>query len=118
MTPLNPRTAEAEVKGLPQIGELLRARRSRHSFSKRCGAKAERLASEIAAQYGLTLAHLKGRSRKYCEPRWHAMRALYATGEYSTSEIGRLFHRDHTTVLHALGTLKHSVASDLRKAAA
>jgi chromosomal replication initiator protein len=107
MTPLNPRTAEAEVKARDWL--LVARPRS-----------ARQIIAQVAKDHGLTADELTGPSRKkvVVEARWTAMRTIRAETKLSTPQIGRLFHRDHTTVLHALGTLKHSVASDLRKAAA
>lgn len=59
--------------------------------------------AEAAAEAGLTAAHITGpqRTLRVSEPRQKAMARAYATGLYSLPQIGRAFHRDHTTVLHA-----------------
>lgn len=45
----------------------------------------------------------QGRSRKYIEARFDAIAAVrLAYPEKSTPWLGRLFHRDHTSILHAL----------------
>lgn len=76
--------------------------------------------SQVAKAHELTVEAVTGPSRKRAvvEARWEAMRRLKAETKLSTPQIGALFNRDHTTVLHALGTLKHSVASDLKARAA
>lgn len=58
------------------------------------------IATRIAGLYGVTLDDLKGRSqaRMYSDPRLHAYAAIYATGRFSTTQIGRFFGRDHSTV--------------------
>lgn len=59
-----------------------------------------RIASDVAADNGLTLAELQGDSRAYTtsRPRQYAMMLMIDAG-YSASEIGRFFRRDHTTVI-------------------
>lgn len=48
----------------------------------------------------------KGRARLICRPRQIGMYlAVQLTGK-SVLVIGRIFHRDHTTVLHALKTIQ------------
>lgn len=81
---------------------------------------AREIISKVAKAYGLSVEALTGPSRKRAvvEARWEAMRRLKAETKLSSPQIGALFNRDHTTVLHALGTLKHSVARDLKARAA
>lgn len=59
-----------------------------------------KIASEVAADNGLTLAELQSDSHAYAvtRPRQYAMMLMIDAG-YSTSEIGRFFRRDHTTVI-------------------
>ena len=56
----------------------------------------------------------KQRVWRYVRPRQAAMYALYTFTAYTSPQIGRLFGRDHTTVLHALkrvqATLDNEVA--------
>jgi chromosomal replication initiator protein len=60
-----------------------------------------KIASEVAADNGLTLAELQSRSKAIgiCYPRQYAMMLMMDAG-YSSPEIGRFFGRDHATVLH------------------
>ena len=63
----------------------------------------------IAAQYGLTYSDIVGHRREghiVCA-RHEAIAAVAATypGASSTT-LGRLFNRDHTSILHALGRTK------------
>lgn len=59
-----------------------------------------RIASEVAADNGLTLAELKSGSRAYAvsRPRQYAMMLMMDAG-YSANGIGRFFGRDHSTVI-------------------
>lgn len=63
------------------------------------------IATEIALKHDLTLADLRGRncSQRFVIPRHDAMAAIYATGRYSTTQIGRFFgDRDHTSAMHGI----------------
>jgi len=72
-----------------------------------CGSHAVRLATEVAKQYGLKLADLRAeaRHRSVIIARQHAYAALLDTGLYSSSQVGALLNRDHSTVL--LGARRH-----------
>lgn len=61
------------------------------------------IAAEVAAEYGMTVADLKRRSRCHwiSHTRQEAMRRMFDAG-YSLPQIGRLFGLDHTTVLHGV----------------
>jgi chromosomal replication initiator protein len=61
------------------------------------------MAMEVAEKHGVTLEDLQGPSRtqKLATARQEAMARIYATGRYSTTQVGRFFGgRDHTTVMH------------------
>lgn len=57
-----------------------------------------------AARHGLSVAALIGPSRQseIVAARWEAMRAIHEQFGDNAAAIGRLFNRDHSTVLHAL----------------
>ena len=57
----------------------------------------------IAREHGVTMAELMGVSRrqKYCIARREIWRVLRDQG-ISLPRIGRMFNRDHTTILHGL----------------
>lgn len=66
--------------------------------------------AECAARHGLRYEELIGRSLLRCvvKARYEAIRLIHA--EYplkSYPELGRIFHRDHSTVMYALGALKN-----------
>lgn len=61
--------------------------------------------SAVAEEYGVTVAEIKGlRREKYIVPaRQEAMARVYRERpDLSLTVLGRLFHRDHTTVLSAI----------------
>lgn len=65
------------------------------------------IAESVAHDHGLTFADLAGRSRKkhIVAARYSAIRLVRAVSSMSYPQIGRMFNRDHTTVMHALGVL-------------
>ena len=67
-------------------------------------SRAESIAYEVASRAGLRVEDLKGanRKRQYSWPRQVAMTRIRRETGLSLPEIGRLFRRDHTTVLHAI----------------
>lgn len=68
--------------------------------NKRCvGPEARRIASQVAARYGLTFEAMQGRARRR-EIAWvrqHVMHDLVQAG-YSEPQIGRLLNRDASTI--------------------
>lgn len=62
------------------------------------------IVQEVAARHKITLDEIYSSSREHriAHPRQEAMAAIYATGRYSTTQVGRHFGKDHTTVVHAL----------------
>lgn len=65
------------------------------------------IAAAVAFANDLTLAELKsdGRTQKISWPRQDAMLAMQEA-QFSLSQIGRFFKRDHTTVLHGVRAAK------------
>jgi chromosomal replication initiator protein len=70
----------------------------------------------VAKANGVTVKQVMGRSRlkPIARARQMAMRAIEAEFGDSSPMIGRLFNRDHTTVLAALGSIKKRVPVDIR----
>ena len=68
----------------------------------------------VARRYGRTVLDLKSTRRcaPIVRPRQIAMYVAYKVTMHSTPRIGRAFHRDHTTVLHALRKIGAMVDSD------
>jgi hypothetical protein len=83
---------------LEEFNEDLRARFAigRPPGTQLCGL--------VAAHFGLSPAELTGArgSRRVCAARQIAMYVLSHHLGLGTTEIGELFHRDHTTVSHAV----------------
>lgn len=65
---------------------------------------AREIIADTAAKHGMTSAMMVGRSRtrKFVEARREAAERLFASGR-NVTEIGRMFHRDHTTIMCLLG---------------
>lgn len=59
--------------------------------------------AKVARIYGMTAKELVGPSRQrlIVVARWHAMKVL-RDQHYSLATIGRVFNRDHTSVLYGL----------------
>lgn len=62
------------------------------------------IAEDVARAHRLTIEQITStdRRQRIAHPRQEAMAVMHATGRYSTTQIGRFFKRDHTTVVHAL----------------
>lgn len=75
---------------------------------------------EVTAQYGSSLHEVLGPSRagNVVKARYAAIRAVaQARPRMSTPELGRIFRRDYSTILHALGRLSrrpspHAMAAE------
>lgn len=68
----------------------------------------------VARRYSCSVLDLKS-TRRYApivRPRQIAMYVAYKVTMHSTPRIGRAFHRDHTTVLHAIRKVRRMVESD------
>ena len=57
--------------------------------------------------YGLTPVQVKGKSRLrgYVKARFISMYLLRKRTGLTLKEIGRIFHRDHTSIIHACQTI-------------
>jgi len=62
-----------------------------------------RILDLTARRFGVSLADIRGDSRERCHavPRMIAMAAVYDHLCMSYPQVGRIFGRDHTTVMHA-----------------
>jgi len=62
----------------------------------------------VAAETGVAVRRILSSSRVDCvvQARREVIRRLDATGRYSSTQIGIIVRRDHTTVLFALGRLE------------
>jgi chromosomal replication initiator protein len=68
------------------------------------------IAERIAYLRGITLEDMRGPSRKdpIVTARQQAMAAIMATGRFTTTQCGRFFRRDHSTVCHAVRRVKEA----------
>ena len=68
--------------------------------------RARRIVSDVAREHRVPLDYLYGpqRYRWIKDARYAAIRTVAAEfPRWSSTQLGRLFGRDHTTILHALG---------------
>lgn len=67
-----------------------------------------RILSEVAAMAGVSQKELVGprRDKRLVRPRQLAMAVARTYTDASLPEIGRVFHRDHTTVIHAISAVE------------
>jgi chromosomal replication initiation ATPase DnaA len=68
---------------------------------------AAKIIEQICDFYGVTTAQIKGkcRLRGYVKARFLAMFLLRTRTGLTLKEIGRIFHRDHTSIIHAIKTI-------------
>ncbi len=68
----------------------------------------EAIIAEVCTQYGVCREELVGHCR--CRPlvaaRHEAMRRVYEETELTLIDVGRLFHRDHSSVIYAIRKLE------------
>jgi hypothetical protein len=66
----------------------------------------------VAGSYGLTMEQLMSNRRDCAWPRQVAMYLARELTPKSYPSIGRLFNRDHTTVIHACHRVEFKIATD------
>jgi chromosomal replication initiator protein len=68
---------------------------------------ANQIINDVCDFYGLTPAQIKGkcRLRSYVKGRFISMYLLRRRTGLTLKEIGRMFHRDHTSIIHAIQTI-------------
>lgn len=61
-------------------------------------------AMRYCEEYEISLKQMRGprRSKEFYVPRQKAMAHAMHSGRFTSSQVGRFFNRDHTTVLHAM----------------
>jgi chromosomal replication initiator protein len=66
------------------------------------------IAQEVCLKRGVSMEQLRGprRTRDIAWPRQEAMWQMVEAGRWSLPQIGRFFHRDHTSILH--GRRRHA----------
>ena len=75
---------------------------------------AEAICATVSARFRVSQEDLRSRSRKRCIvlPRQMAMYLTRKFTRHSLAEIGALFDRDHSTVLHAIKTITRQMTLD------
>ena len=84
----------------PEVSEALAATEARLKALK----LPEALLAEICKRYHVTIADLAGRSRKQ-RIAWARQEAFYEMRQHATLSfpaIGKIFNRDHTTIMHGV----------------
>jgi chromosomal replication initiator protein len=76
----------------------------------------ERIRDQVAQVYGLAPADLAGRSRRQAitRPRNLALFLCRRHTEATLAELGRLFNRDHSTVMYGVDQVERSLAREPR----
>ena len=74
----------------------------------------EMIIQEVSNFYSIPVEKLKGsgRSRDMVQPRQIAMYLVREMTNYSLPEIGKVFSRDHTTVLHSINKIEGHLKDD------
>jgi len=69
---------------------------------------ADSIVEKVAAFYGMSNSDIRGKCRKreLVKARWIAMYYIREKTDFTLNTIGDMFGRDHTTVIHALETIK------------
>jgi len=69
---------------------------------------ANQIIESVCDFYGLTQAQVKGRCRlrSYVKARFVCMYLLRKRTGLTLAEVGRMFHRDHTSIIHACQTIE------------
>ena len=96
---------------LETAGQLLR---DFISSPKQANLGIDTIIKVIAEEYGLSSADIKGkkRTKNVIMPRQIAMYIAREITEFSTTEIGAEFGRDHTTVVHSCQKIEEAIQSD------
>jgi chromosomal replication initiator protein len=68
---------------------------------------ANQIINDVCDFYGLTPIQVKGKSRLrgFVKARFISMYLLRRRTGLTLKEIGRMFHRDHTSIIHAIQTI-------------
>lgn len=79
-------------------------------FEKERQDRAAAIKKDVCRRYGLELEDLIGPSQRKAAvaARYEAIRLIKKSIQSSSTELGRMFGRDHTTILYALGRVPKS----------
>lgn len=84
------------------------------SADKQLNISVDSIIKAVANHYNLSFADLKGkkRTKNIMMPRQIAMYIAREITEYSTTELGAEFNKDHTTVMHACQKIEEMIKND------
>ena len=70
-------------------------------------AKTMLIIAEVAREHGVTVGAILGPSRgmKETRARWEAIRRVHRERPRPLNQLGKLFNRDHSTIMYALKRL-------------
>lgn len=110
------RVAIAKIREQSEAYERERRKREAEleSYREAGRTKADRIVEEVAAEFNVTVAGIRGIvcSRWITVPRFKAAWRLYAETELTLTQIGKkIGRRDHSSAWHAI--LRHKVVNDL-----
>ena len=112
---LNTLIAYTELMG-KQITVEIAQQRLRNIFNapRQANISTDNIIKVVADYFGLTPNDLRGRKRSQNKVfgRQIAMYIVREMTEYSTTEIGRDFGKDHTTVMHSIERIKEKLLTD------
>jgi|TARA_R110002020_G_scaffold233439_1_gene445218 chromosomal replication initiation ATPase DnaA len=72
---------------------------------------AQNIINEVCQEYNVEKKFILGPTRPshYTIPRQEAYRRIYETGQFTLPQIGRIFKRHHTTILHGIRRAKQQI---------
>ena len=81
-------------------------------------ANAKHIVATVAAEHGVTVKDIMGdcRTKGIVEARHEAMREVKKETGWSTTRIGVFFHRDRTSIMHALDPERRRRKNDYKRA--
>lgn len=86
---------------------------ARYHMGLRAARKSDRIILMTARKHEITVEQIKSMSRKreFAWPRQECMYRMRRETSLSLPQIGRIFDRDHTTVIHAIRAVERRRAS-------
>jgi chromosomal replication initiator protein len=106
--------AQASLAGQRLTGEVVEALLQTHAMVRPNAISPERIAATVCEYFSVTQADLysRRRTRHVAVPRQLAMYLCRIHLRASYPRIGELFHRDHSTAIHAIGTTEERLRRD------
>ncbi len=97
----------AQVAMLNQNVSQLSLTIARALVENKLGGPLREIVEAVSRYFDVSVEKIRGprRSAVYVTPRWTAIYLGCELTGYSLSRVGRFFHRDHTSVIHALRSI-------------